>query len=183
MTMLADTAATSLPDGTWSADPAHTTIEFLVKHMGLVTVRGRALGVEATIVGGTDPSIEGVVDATSLTTFDAQRDDHLHSPDFFDVERYPTLSFASSSVAREGDRLVVEGLLTIKGVTRPVTLEGTYLGSGVDPWGEERVAFDLAGSVDRREFGLTWNAPLPGGGFLLPDRVGLSASFSAIRQD
>ena len=103
------------------------------------------------------------------------------SPDFFDADRYPELRFVSTAIAAHGDGLVVDGELTIKGVTRPVSLSGALHGPATDPWGNERIGIDLAGTIDRNEFGVSWNAPLPGGGFLLPDRVDLSASFSAVK--
>jgi polyisoprenoid-binding protein YceI len=121
------------------------------------------------------------VDATTITTFDETRDGHLQSPDFFDTQRYPELRFESTSVEANGPELVVQGNLTIKGVTKPVELRGAYAGSDTDPWGSERVGLELTGTVDRTDFGLEWNAPLPGGGFLLPNEVVLKATFAATR--
>jgi polyisoprenoid-binding protein YceI len=181
MATVTDAPATLIPAGTWSIDPVWSALEFEVEKLGLVTVKGRVPGFSGTIEGGDAPSIEGVVDATSITTFDEQRDGHLQSPDFFDTARHPELRFASTSVGSEGDELVVEGDLTIRGVTRPVELRGHFVGSGLDPYGNERIGVELAGVVDRTDFGLTWNAPLPGGRFLLPDEVTLKASFAAVR--
>jgi polyisoprenoid-binding protein YceI len=176
-----ETIQAAIPTGTWSVDPAHSTVEFAIRHIGIATVKGRAVGVTGTIVGGASPSVSGLVDASTLTTFDENRDGHLRSPDFFDVERHPELRFDSTAVETEGDEIVVAGDLTLKGVTRQVELRGRYTGAGVDPWGNERIGLELAGTVDRTAFGLTWNAPIPGGGFLLPDEVELTASFSAVR--
>jgi polyisoprenoid-binding protein YceI len=108
----------------------------------------------------------------------------LQSPDFFDVERYPELRFESTSVEGEGEgeELVVRGDLTIKGETRPVELRGAFLGAGADPYGNDRIGLELETSVDRTDFGLNWNAPLPGGGFLLPNEVVLRATFAAVRE-
>jgi polyisoprenoid-binding protein YceI len=181
MSIVADRSEKVIPTGTWSIDPAHSVVEFGIRYVGLVPVEGRAPVVRGTIVGGDRPSIEGTVDVSSLTSFDEQRDAHLKSPDFFDAERYPELSFSSTSVSYEGDRVVVEGDLTMKGVTKPVTLSGTFAGSASDPWGNERVGLELETRVDRTQWGIEWNAPLPGGGFLLPDEVDLRASFSAIK--
>ena len=181
MSILADTSATVIPAGTWSIDPAHSAVEFHIKHLGLATVKGRAPVVGGTIGGGERPSIQGTVAIASITTFDENRDGHLQSPEFFDVERYPELSFESTEIEFLGDDLVVEGELTIKGVTKPVTLRGAFVGSGVDPWGNERIGIDLAGTIDRNEFGVRWNAPLPGGGFLLPNDVVLRANFAAVK--
>ena len=181
MSILAETSAAVIPAGTWAIDPAHSTVEFTIKHLGLATVKGRAVDVAGTIEGGDHPSIEGTVAVAGITTHDETRDEHLRSPDFFDAERFPELRFASSSVEHRDDELVVEGELTIRGVTKPVELRGTYVGSGVDPWGNERIGLDLAGTIDRTEFGVSWNAPLPGGAFLLPNDVALVASFSAVK--
>ena len=181
MATATEAPATLIPAGTWSIDPVWSALEFEVEKLGLVTVKGRVPGFSGTIEGGDAPSIEGVVDATSITTFDDQRDGHLQSPDFFDTARHSELRFASTSVAGEGDELVVEGDLTIRGVSKPVELRGRFVGSGLDPYGNERIGVELAGVVDRTDFGLTWNAPLPGGRFLLPDEVTLRASFAAVR--
>jgi polyisoprenoid-binding protein YceI len=181
MSILAESSATVIPAGTWSIDPAHSAVEFHVKHLGLATVKGRAPVVRGTIEGGGEPSLEGTVDVSSITTFDENRDGHLQSPEFFDVERYPELTFTSTSIAAAGDELTVDGELTIKGIAKPVTLTGAFVGTGTDPWGSERLGIDLETIVDRADWGLTWNAPLPGGGFLLPDRVKLTATFSAVK--
>lgn len=174
-------ATTAIPTGTWSIDPVWSALEFEVKKLGLLTVKGRVPGFTGTIAGGESPAVEGVVDATSITTFDEQRDGHLQSPDFFDTARYPELRFASTSVSTEGARIVVEGDLTIKGVTKPVELTGRFVGAANDAFGNERIGLELEGVVDRNDFGLSWNAPLPGGGFLLPDDVTLKATFAAVK--
>jgi polyisoprenoid-binding protein YceI len=181
MSILAETQAVVIPAGTWSIDPAHSKVEFHVKHLGLATVTGRAPVVSGSIVGGSEPSLEGTVEVASITTFDENRDAHLQSPEFFDVERFPQLTFSSSSIAADGDTLAVEGDLTIKGITKPVELTGTFAGSGLDPWGNDRIGIELETIVDRHAWSLDWNAPVPGGGFLLPDDVRLTATFSAVK--
>ncbi len=173
---------TTLPTGTWSLDGAHSTLEFAVRHLGIATVKGRATVVSGTIGGGDDAHITGVVDARSLTTHDESRDAHLRSPEFFDVERYPELRFASASIEQDGDSLVVSGELTIRGVTRPVELRGSAAGPRTDPWGSRRIGLELEGAIDRTDFGLRWNAPIPGGGVLLADDVRLTASLSAVEE-
>ncbi len=180
MSALAE-VTTGIPAGTWTIDPVWSVLEFEVRKAGLVNIKGRVPGFTGTITGGDAPSLQGVVDARSLTTFDEQRDGHLQSPDFFDTARHPELRFSSISVEVEGDELRVEGDLTIRGVTKPVQLEGRFVGAAHDPYGNERIGVELEGVVDRNDFGLAWNAPLPGGGFLLPDEVTLRATFAAVR--
>jgi polyisoprenoid-binding protein YceI len=181
MSIIAETPATQIPSGTWSIDPVWSSLEFEVRKIGLIPIKGRVPGFTGTILGGDEPSLDGTVDATSITTFDETRDGHLQSPDFFDTERYPELRFASTDVSLDGDELVVHGDLTIKGTTKPVSLTGALLGSGPDLAGNERIGLELVGTVDRTEFGLDWNAPLPAGGFLLPNEVTLRATFAAVK--
>jgi polyisoprenoid-binding protein YceI len=181
MTIVADTSATVIPAGTWAIDPVWSSLEFEVKKLGLLGIKGRVPGFTGTITGGSSPSIEGTVDATSITTFDETRDGHLQSPDFFDAQRYPELRFESSAVRTDGDELVVDGDLTIRDVTKSVELRGRYVGVAADLTGNDRIGLELSGTIDRTEFGLVWNAPLPGGGLLLPNDVALSASFAAVR--
>jgi polyisoprenoid-binding protein YceI len=169
---------TVLPTGTWAVDPVHTSAEFAVKHMGMATVTGRAGIVHGSLVDG---RLEGEVEAASITTHDPDRDSHLAAPDFFDVDRHPRLRLVTTEIERAGDEIVAQAELTIKGITRPLELRGRLTGEGVDPWGKERVGIDLAGTIDRSEFGMKWNAPLPGGGFLLDDDVRLSLSISAVQ--
>ena len=174
-------ATTAIPAGTWAIDPVWSSLEFQVRKLGLMTIKGRVPGFSGTIEGGEAPAVEGAVDATSITTFAEDRDAHLQSPDFFDTQRYPELRFVSTAISGDGEELEVEGELTIKGVTKAVTLRGRYVGSAADPWGNDRIGLELEGTVDRTDFGLTWNAPLPGGGFLLPNDVVLKATFTAVR--
>jgi len=181
MSTITEQATTVIPAGEWEIDPAWSSLEFEITKLGLVTIKGRVPGFSGTIRGGEEPSIEGVVDATSLTTFDEPRDGHLQSPDFFDTARYPELRFESTSVSARGDELIVEGSLTIKGTTRPVVLTGRYAGEGADPWGNDRIGLELQTTIDRTDFGLVWNAPLPRGGFLLPNEVVLRAIFAAVK--
>lgn len=180
MSIVADRSV-AIPAGTWKIDPVWSSLEFEVKKLGLLTIKGRVPGFEGTIVGGEHPSIAGSVDVTSITTYDDTRDGHLQSPDFFDAARYPTLQFRSTSVELIGDELLVEGELTIKGVTKHVDLRGAYVGTVLDMTGSDRIGIELETTVDRTEFGVDWNAPLPTGGFLLPNEVVLRASFAAVR--
>jgi polyisoprenoid-binding protein YceI len=181
MSILAESSVAVIPTGTWSIDPSWSSLEFEVRKLGLVTIKGRVPGFSGTIQGGESATIEGTVDARSITTFDADRDAHLQSPEFFDTQRYAELRFVATSVETHDDELVVIGDLTIKGVTKPVELSGTLGGPANDPWGNERIGLELTGSIDRTEFALNWNAPLPGGNFLLPNDVVVRAYFAAVR--
>jgi polyisoprenoid-binding protein YceI len=181
MSIIAETPATKIPTGTWSIDPAWSSLEFEVRKIGLVPIKGRVPGFSGAIVGGESPTIVGTADAASITTFDETRDGHLQSPDFFDTERYPELRFESREIAVDGDELVVTGDLTIKETTKTVVLKGSFLGSGIDAYGNDRIALDVQGTVDRNDFDLKWNAPLPGGGLLLPSDVALKATIAATR--
>jgi polyisoprenoid-binding protein YceI len=177
-----ETTVKALPDGTFALDPAHSTVGFEVKHLGIATVRGRFNVISGTLTGGDEPQLEGLVDLTSATTDDEQRDGHLASPDFFDVGRFPQATFRSTSFEQLGDGTVrVVGDLTLRGVTREIELTGSVAGPATDPWGNERVGLELAGVVDRTDFGIKWNAPLPGGGFLLPDDVRVVVGVSAVK--
>src|SRR6188508_2478446 len=122
MSILAESSVTVIPAGTWSIDPSWSALEFEVRKLGLVTVKGRVPGFSGTITGGETPRVTGTVDATSITTFEADRDAHLQSPDFFDTQRYSELRFVSTSVEISDDEIVVQGDLTIKDVTKPVEL-------------------------------------------------------------
>jgi polyisoprenoid-binding protein YceI len=181
MAIVADPPAVVIPDGKWAIDPVWSSLEFEVKKLGLMGIKGRVTGFSGKITGGERPSIEGTVDATSITTFDETRDGHLQSPDFFDTEKHRALRFESTEVRAQGTELVVDGILTIKGIAGRVELRGHYVGTAADLTGTERLGIELAGTIDRTEFGLGWNAPLPGGGLLLPNDVTLRASFAAVR--
>lgn len=166
---------------TWEIDPNHTESSFVVKHLMVSNVRGQ-FGKTTGVVQQDDKDItkskvEITIDARTIDTRVEKRDAHLKSPDFFDVERYPQATFTGKLVAP--DR--VEGELTLKGVSRPVTLSAKVNGPDQDPWGNERVGIDLEGEINRQEHGVTWNAPLPGGGALLDDTVKLTASLSFVK--
>lgn len=175
---------------TWKIDPAHTLVEVAAKHMMITTVKGRFGGVEGRI--SADPaepgrdSVEVVIDASSISTGVQQRDDHLRSADFLDVERYPTITFRSTRVdgayASEGDTFKVVGDLTIHGTTREVTLDVTFEGEGKDPWGGERAAFTADTAIDRRQFGLTWNQALETGGILVGNQLKIHLEVQAVKQ-
>jgi polyisoprenoid-binding protein YceI len=181
MSIVAEKSASVIPAGTWAIDPVWSAVGFEVKKLGLAVIKGRALDFDGTIHGGETASLEGSVRVSGMTTFDETRDGHLQSPDFFDAGRYPEITFRSTSVEEHGEELVVRGELTVKGVTKEIELRGVFLGTGVDPTGNERVALELTGTIDRTDFGVSWNAPLPGGDLLLPNEVLLTASFAAVK--
>jgi len=174
---------TSIPAGTYTIDPSHSSIEFTVKHMGLATVRGQFTEFEGSIESdGERASVTGTVQASSVTTHNQQRDEHLVTNDFFGVEDNPQISFQADSIELDEDGSVrIPGQITIKGVTRDIELTGDYAGGGMDPWGNERVGLDVSAKIDRRDFGLEWNQPLAGGGLLVSNNVTLLLSASAVK--
>ncbi len=173
---------------TWQFDPAHTTVEFTTKHMMFTTVRGRFAGVTGTITLDeediTRSRVTATVDAGSLTTGEANRDAHLRGADFLDVEQYPTLTFTGTRVEQaNGDRLRLTGDLTIRGVTREVTFDTVYNGRGVNPYGQQVIGFTAETTINRRDFGLTWNVALEAGGVLVSDAVKISLEIQAARSE
>ena len=172
---------------TWKIDPSHSAIGFSVRHMVVSKTRGRFTKWSGQIrfdpANPAASSVEVTIDPASIDTADAQRDAHLRSPDFFDVEKYPVASFRSTKVEdRGGDRYDITGDLTIHGVTRPVVLDAVYEGSGKDPWGGERAGFIASTTIVRKDFGLEWNKALDTGGVLVGEKVELSLEVEAIRQ-
>jgi polyisoprenoid-binding protein YceI len=175
-----------VPTGTWRVDPAHSSVEFEIKHMMIATVRGRFRELEGTIVAADDireSRASGVVKAASIDTNHPDRDAHLRSPDFFDVERYPEIRFGSTRIEPlGGPNYRVIGDLTIKDVMREVALETTVEGVTRDPWGNERVGMRARGTIDRKDFGLRWQQALETGGLLLGDEVRILIEISAVRE-
>jgi len=182
----------TLSAGTWQIDPAHTLVEFAVSHLMISTVKGRFGDVSGTIqVDGNDPA-KSVVDVTiniaSIDTREAQRDTHLRSADFFDVDRFPTLRFRSTRVSGGPDdlkvtgQLLVTGDLTIRDVTREVTLTVTPEGQGKDPWGGERAGYSAKGKINRGDFGLTWNQVLEAGGVVVGEEIKISIDVEFVKQ-
>ena len=160
---------------TWKLDPSHSTIEFVAKHMMITTVKGRFAEFEGTIVADEehigDSEVEVTMQAATLDTRSDQRDQHLRSADFLDVEHYPNVTFRSTSISGTKERFKLTGDLTIRGTTRPITLDVTFEGEGKDPWGGTRASFSAKGKFDRRDFGLTWNVALETGGILVSNEV------------
>lgn len=171
---------------TWNIDPTHSTVGFSVKHLMISTVRGRFSGFSGSLtLDDTRPAnaaLEVTIDAASVDTRVEQRDNHLRSPDFFDAASHPALTFKSTRI--EGDpqgRFTVHGDLTIRGVTRAVALRASFEGTGRDPWGNERKAFTASGTINREEFGLTWNQALEAGGLLVSTDVKLDIEAQFVR--
>ncbi|MGH9457035.1 MAG: YceI family protein [Thermoanaerobaculia bacterium] len=175
---------------TWRIDPAHTAVEFSVKHMMFTTVRGRFKGVTGKIVADEDnpdrSTVEVDIDTTTIDTGVADRDAHLRSPDFLDAEKLPKMLFRSKRVDgamnREGDRFRVTGDLTIRDTTLEVVLEVTFDGRGKDPWGGERAGFTARTEIDRREWGLRWNQALETGGILVGNNVKIELEVQAVKE-
>jgi polyisoprenoid-binding protein YceI len=177
------TTITQIPAGTWSADKVHSTVGFAVKHMVVSTFRGRFEDFDATLVTGEDGTLrlEGAVKADSIVVKDENLAAHLKSPEFFDTDRYPEVSFASTLVRAEDGELIVDGELTIKGQTRPIEARGTITEPVVTFGDVEKIGVELEATVDRTEYGLNWNAPLPKGGFALANDVKLVVSLELLK--
>ncbi len=171
----------------WKIDPSHSVIEFAVKHMMFATVKGRFATFEGEIVISPDDPTEGdvnlTIDADSIDTRDAKRDEHLRSTDFFGVGDYPTITFHSTRVEHEaGPGFRVHGDLTMRGVTRPVILDAEFNGSGVNPWGQTVASWSANGEIDREAWGMNFNAALETGGVLVGTRIKLSLEIEAVQQ-
>ena len=185
--MSTTTTATTPSLTTWSIDPAHSHVEFAVRHMMITTVKGRFGIVQGTVriedAGYDKSEVDIAIDADSIDTREAQRDAHLKSADFFDVEKYPKLTFKSTRVSDvKGDHFTLHGDLTIHGVTRPVTLDVTAEGRGKDPWGGERAGFTARTQIKRSDYGLTWNQALETGGFLVGDDIKINLDVELVKQ-
>lgn len=177
-------ARPELDTGLWTLDKAHTRIGFMAKHLMVTKVRGSFDSYEAKVEIAEDlaeSKIEVAFDASSITTGAEDRDNHLRSADFLDVENHPTIGFVSTDITRDGDGWRITGDLTIKETTHPVTFQAVYEGSAADPWGNEHVAFSASGKLNREDWGLTWNAQLEGGGWLVSKEVVLELEGQLIR--
>jgi polyisoprenoid-binding protein YceI len=177
------TSLGTIPAGTYNVDPTHSNVGFEVRHMGIATVRGAFRKFQGTIdATGEAPVLEGTVEAGSIDTNDPQRDGHLASPEFFDAESHPEITFRSAAAEPvEGGQIRLSGEITIKGITQALELTGVLAEGGTDPWGNERIGLELAGAIDRREFDLKWNQTLPNGNLLVANDVKLLLSVSAVK--
>jgi polyisoprenoid-binding protein YceI len=170
--------------GTYSIDTGHSYVGLAVKHFGLSKVKGEFQKFDGTVTISevpTESSVEVSIDAASFNSRDDQRDGHIRSADFLDVETFPELTFRSTSVRADGDGWVVSGDLTIHGVTRPVELSTEFEGALEDPYGLERIAFSAETEIDRTDFGLTWNQTLETGGLVVGRKVKVTLEVEAVR--
>jgi len=170
---------TGIPTGTWVLDPVHSSIGFAVRYSGIGTFRGTFEDFDAKLVDG---RLEGVAKVASVKVDDENLAGHLQSPDFFDAEQYAELRFVSKSIERDGERASIEGDLTLRGVTKPVEITGSATGPLENAYGQQRLGFDLETSVNRQDYGITWNMELPGGGQALADDVLITATIALVQE-
>jgi polyisoprenoid-binding protein YceI len=177
-----------LPEvSTWQLDASHSSIGFSVRHLMIATVKGSFGKYDASFAGDdsdlSKAQVKVSIDASSIDTSNEQRDGHLRSPDFFDVEKFPTIEFAGKTIVGNafGDFKIV-GDLTLHGVTKEITLDATFEGRAKDPWGNSRLGFTAKGKINRSDFGLNWNQALEAGGVLVSEEVKISVEASFVRQ-
>jgi polyisoprenoid-binding protein YceI len=170
-----------IPTGTWAIDPSHSEVGFTARHL-MSKVRGLFEKFEGEIVTGDSSYAATTIDLTSINTRDENRDGHLRSKDFFDVENYGQMTFKSTSIEKGGNGLLVTGDLTIKGVTKPVTLDVEYFGQDTDPWGGTRLGFEGTTEISRKEFGVDFNIPMDGGRLLIGDKIVINVAVQAVLQ-
>jgi polyisoprenoid-binding protein YceI len=169
--------------GTWNLDAVHSDVSFSVRHMMVSKVRGRFATVEATIVTAEDPSQSSVtadIDLSSISTANEQRDAHIRSSDFFDVEKHPKMTYRSTSVSQHGDHWNVDGELTLHGVTKPVTLSVEVNGFTGDPFGGKRAGFSATTEISRSDFGIDLSMPMDGGGVVVGDKISVQLEIEAV---
>ncbi|HVL92582.1 MAG TPA: YceI family protein [Acidimicrobiales bacterium] len=182
-TTTAERTAVLLPAGTWDIDPSHSRVEFSVRHLMVSKVKGHFGRFLGTITVGDDPlaaAVEATIDVASVDTNDPQRDTHLRSADFLDVERHPSATFVSRRVRPAGEEFLVSGDLTLHGVTRPVDLRLEFNGVGEDPYGGTRAGFSATAEVNRRDFGIDISMPLANGGVVVGDKITLTLEIQAV---
>jgi polyisoprenoid-binding protein YceI len=169
--------------GTWTIDPVHSEVGFLVRHMMVSKVRGKFTKFEGEIVTAENPldsSVTATVDLSSIDTGNPDRDNHLRSADFFEVEKHPTMTYRSTGIRRDGEDFLVDGELTLKGVTKPLTLHVELGGFGPDPYGGTRAGFSAIAEIKRSDFGVDFNAVLETGGVVVGDKISLILEIEAV---
>jgi polyisoprenoid-binding protein YceI len=173
----------NIPAGTWTIDPAHSTVSFVARHLMISKVRGTFASFSGTITVADDrlaSTVQATVDMASVRTNDDGRDAHLKGPDFFDSDVYPTMTFASDEVFDKGSYLVVRGDLTIKGVTRRAEFDVEVDGVNTDPWGNTKLGLSATTEINRKDWGLEWNVALETGGVLVGDKVKIELDLQAV---
>ena len=184
--MTATTTETGIPGyeaATWTIDPVHSEVGFSVRHMMVSKVRGRFTSFSGEIVTAQDPtqsSVTAEIDLSSISTGQEQRDEHIKSADFFEVETYPTMTYRSTGVRRDGGAYILDGELTLKGITKSVPLVLELNGFGPDPYGGTRAGFTASGEINRRDFNVNFNAPLQNGGVVVSDKITLHLEVEAV---
>ena len=169
--------------GTWIIDGSHTSAEFVARHLMVTKVRGGFGSVSGTLEVAEDPaesSVEVTIETASVATGDSDRDGHIKSADFFDIENYPEMKFTSAAVRPKGSSWVLDGDLTIKDTTKPVTLEFDFVGLATDPWGNQKAAFSATTTIDREDWNLNWNVALETGGVLVSKKVAIEIEMQAV---
>jgi len=184
MSTTATLTPNEIPTGTYSVDPTHSNVGFAVRHMGIATVRGTFKQFAGTVQADEQGlTLAGTVEVASVDTGEENRDGHLQSPEFFDVQQHPQITFRTTGAELAGDgHIELNGEIEIKGITRPIVLTGAVAENGEDPWGNQRIGFEVEGTVDRREFDLKWNQTLPNGNLLVANDVTLIVSVSAVKE-
>ena len=188
---MAGTTAVEAGTSIWQLDPAHSSVEFSVKHMMMTTVRGRFKNIAATLTGDRDhpeaAGVEAVIEVASIDTGVADRDAHLRGADFFDADHFPQITFRSTRVENppreDGDRFRVLGDLVIRDTTMEAVLDCEYQGRGTDPWGKTRAGFSFRTEIDRREWGLKWNQVIETGGVLVANNVRIEGEVQFVKQE
>jgi polyisoprenoid-binding protein YceI len=176
--------------GTWTIDPTHSDAGFVIRHLMISNVKGHFTKFEGQIVTAEDPlksEVTATIDMTSIDTANATRDEHLRTADFFEVEKYPTMSYRSAGIRPDGDGFLMEGTLTLKGVTLPIPLKLEINGFGFDPFAPDpaagaRAGFTATGEINRMDFGVSYNGPIPGGGVALGEKVQIILEIEAVLQ-
>ncbi|HEY2173411.1 MAG TPA: YceI family protein [Mycobacteriales bacterium] len=171
--------------GTWKADPVHSEVAFSVRHLMVSKTRGRFTSYDVTLVTGEDPldsTVTATIDLVSIDTGFEQRDNHLRSADYFEIEKYPTMSYRSIGVRQSDDGWTVDGELTLHGITRQVPMALEVNGFGPDPFGGQRAGFSATAQINRRDFGIDLTTPLDGGGVAVGDKVSISLEIEAVLQ-
>ena len=171
--------------GTWKVDTAHSEVGFSIRHIMISKVKGKFERFDATFVTAEDPldsSVTASAEVASITTNEPNRDAHLRTGDFFEAETHPTIDFVSTGVRVEGGDFKVDGDLTIRGITKRVTIPVQFLGAAKDPWGNDKAGFSLTTTINRKDYGVNWNKALDNGGFLLSDDVEVTINLETQKQ-